>query len=398
MAADSAPERTRPTRRFAFVLVGYAFLVVMVGTTLPTPLYPIYQAEYGYSGLTTTVIFAVYAIGVIAALLLFGRLSDQIGRRPVLLGGIVCSALSAVVFLLSGSLTPLLIGRFLSGLSAGVFTGTATATLLDLVPDRRRPHAGLVAAVVNMLGLGLGPVLAGLLAEFAPAPLRLPYAVSLALLVPAALGVALQAEPRPGSGRVDVRPQRLRVPPAARSLFVRASIAGFAGFAVLGLFSAVSPLFLGEVLGVHDHAVVGLVVFALLGTSTLGQVLTSRGSEHRALRGGSLVLAVGTALVGASLALASFPLLLAGAVVAGFGQGASFRAGLTSVGRISPPDQRAEVSSSFFVICYVAISIPVIGVGALAQAVGLVAAGTAFSALVVLLALIAVALLRGPAD
>lgn len=394
MTGEAGPRRSLFGGATSFVITGYAFLVVMLGTTLPTPLYPLYQHRFGFNGLITTIIFAVYALGVIVALLLLGRLSDQIGRRPVLLAGIAASAASALVFCVAGGLVPLLLGRFLSGLSAGIVTGTATATLLDLVPEERRARAGLVGASVNMLGLGLGPLVAGLLAQFAPHPLLLPYLASLLLLAPAALGVALTPEPRPGSGRLDLRPQRLRVPARARPLFVRAVIAGFAGFAVLGLFSAVSPLFLGEVLNVHRPAVVGAVVFSLLFSSTLGQVLTSGVSEQRALRGGSLVLAVGTALVGGSLLAMSFPLLLLGAVVAGFGQGATFRAGLTAVGRSSPTEQRAEVSSSFFVICYVAISIPVIGVGALGQATGLVTAGTVFSAVVVLLALVAVVLLR----
>jgi MFS family permease len=383
----------------AFGLVGYAFVVVMLGTTLPTPLYPIYQQRYGFTGLITTVIFATYAVGVVGALLVLGRLSDLIGRRPVLLTGLGFSAVSSVVFVLDpplwhGALGPLLIARFLSGLSAGVFTATATATLLDLAPKDRQPRAGLVAAAVNMLGLGLGPVLAGLLAQFAPWPLLMPYLASLALLVPAALGVPLMSEPRPGTGRFGLRPQRLSVPERARALFVRAAIAGFAGFAVLGLFTAVSPMFLGQVLGVRQPAVVGVVVFTLFLGSTLGQVASTRASEHVALRGGALVLALGTVLIGVSLPLASFPLLVIAAVVAGLGQGGSFRAGLTAVGRVSPEDQRAEVNSTFFVVIYVAISIPVIGVGALAQAVGLVDAGVVFSAVVVVLALVAVASLR----
>jgi len=201
-------------------------------------------------------------------------------------------------------------------------------------------------------------------------------------------------EPRPGTGRFSLRPQRLSVPDRGRALFVRAAIAGFAGFAVLGLFTAVSPMFLGQVLGVRQPAVVGAVVFALFLGSTLGQLASTRASEQVALRGGALVLALGAVLVGVSLPLASFPLLVIAAVVAGFGQGGSFRAGLTAVGRVSPEDQRAEVSSTFFVIIYVAISIPVIGVGALAQAAGLVEAGVVFSAVVVLLALVAVGLLR----
>src|SRR5436305_4691565 len=124
--------RRRITGTPAFVIAAYAFAATMLGTTLPTPLYALYQRRYGFTELVVTVIFAVYAGGVIAALMLFGRLSDEAGRRPVLLAGLALSALSAVVFLLAQGLAPLLVGRVLSGLSAGIFTGTATATLVDL--------------------------------------------------------------------------------------------------------------------------------------------------------------------------------------------------------------------------------------------------------------------------
>src|SRR5205807_4344559 len=123
--------RTRQLGRSpAFALTAYAFAVTMLGTTLPTPLYPLYRVRFGFSELMITVIFAIYASGVIVALVLVGRLSDEIGRRPVLLPGLAFSALSAVVFLLAQGLVPLLVGRVLSGFSAGTFTGTATATLV----------------------------------------------------------------------------------------------------------------------------------------------------------------------------------------------------------------------------------------------------------------------------
>ncbi len=193
----------RVDRRAAFLLAAYAFAVTMAGTTLPTPLYGLYQAKFGFSELMITVIFATYAAGVITALLLFGRLSDQIGRRRTLLPGLAFSAASAVAFLLAQGLVPLLLGRLLSGLSAGIFTGTATATLLDLAPPEGRARATLVATVVNMGGLGLGPLLSGCLAEWGGSPLHLPFWVDLALLVPAGDRGLADA----GAGRAHLAPQ-----------------------------------------------------------------------------------------------------------------------------------------------------------------------------------------------
>lgn len=385
--------RARPAVSHAsgFALVAYAFMVTMIGTTMPTPLYPIYQAEYGFSALTITVIFAVYAAGVIAGLIVFGPLSDQVGRRRVLLPGLLVAAVAPVVFLLPGGLPTLLLGRVLSGVAAGVFTGTATATLIDLAPHDRRNRAGLVAAAVNMGGLGLGPPLAGMLAEYAPNPLVLCFVVDLVLVLVAIIGVLRIPEPVQLPEHPRLRPQRLRVPVQTRPTFVRAVIAGFAGFCVLGLFTAISPSFLSQVLGVHNHAGVGFLVFSLLGASTVGQVLASLTDRRRALLTGCVVLAVGAVCIAVSLVTASLALLVAGAVVAGLGQGASFRSALTSIGNAAPAEHRAEVSSSFFVAIYIAISLPVIGVGALEPVTGLVGAGTGFALVIGALALVAFA-------
>lgn len=387
----SAAPAERIGRGPAFAIVAYAFAVAMLGTTLPTPLYAIYQSRWSFSALVLTVVFATYAVGVIAALVLFGRLSDQVGRRRALLPGLGLSALSAVMFLLAHGLALLFVGRLLSGLSAGIFTGTATAALVDLAGDERRGRATLVATACNMGGLGLGPLLAGLLAQFAPAPTRLPFAVDLALLVPAAAGVWAMPEPVAELSPARLRVQGVHVPSEVRATFVRAAMAGFAGFALLGLFTAVAPSFLGEVLGMGSHALSGAVVFAVFAASTAGQLASQRVSQRLALPVGAGVLVVGMGLIAGALAAGSLALLVAGAVTAGLGQGVSFRAGLGAVNAGSPPERRGEVASSFFVVLYVAISIPVVGIGVAADAFGLRPAGVAFSAIVAGLALAALA-------
>lgn len=362
----------------------------MLGATLPTPLYPIYEQRLGFGGVMVTVIFAAYAVGVTLALLLFGRLSDQLGRRAVLLPGVALAAVSSAVFLVPDSTTALFVGRVLSGLSAGIFTGTATAAIVDLAPEGRQRRYSLLAASVNMLGLGLGPVVAGALAQFAPAPLVLPYVVHIVLVLVVGAALVAVAEPlETAGGPVSWRPQRVAVPPEVRGVFVRAAIAGFAGFAVLGLFTGVSPSFLTQVLHVEDHVVGGLVVFTLFGASTLGQLASSRLGERPALLLGCATLVVGVLLVGTALGLASLALLVAGAAVAGIGQGMSFRAGLGAVSAASPPARRSEVTSTYFLVLYVGISLPVIGEGVAAAAFGLVPSGMVFAGAVAVLGVVA---------
>jgi MFS family permease len=353
----------------------------------------LYRQRFGFSELMITVIFATYAVGVIAALLLFGRLSDAIGRRPVLLAGIASSAASAAAFLLAQGLAPLLAARFLSGLSAGIFSGTATATLVDLAPPDHRGRATLVATTANMGGLGCGPLLSGVLSQWAPSPLRLTFWVDIALLIPAAIALWAMPDPVQRSDRPRLRLQALSVPREVRHTFLRVALAGSAGFAVLGLFTAVSPAFLGQQLGVRSHAVVGLVVFALFAASTAGQVALNWVTEAVALPLGCGALIAGMGLLALGLAVSSLALLVLGAVVAGSGQGLSLRAGLAAVNAEAPASRRAEVASSFFVIAYVAVSLPVVGEGVLADAAGLRPAGLVFAAVVAVLSAVVLVLL-----
>jgi predicted MFS family arabinose efflux permease len=367
----------------------------MLGTTVPTPLYPDYQARLGFGPLTVTIVFATYAVGVLVALLAFGRASDTIGRRPTLLGGLGAAALSGLVFLLAApvtdhglGLTLLIIGRFLSGISAGIFTGSATATLADYAGSEHKTRASLVAAVANIGGLGLGPLVAGALAKQVPHPLVVPYAVHLGLVAVAAALLAVVPETVRIDGPRRLTVQRLEVPDQLRAIFIQAGTAGFAGFAVLGFFTAVTPATLA-VLGHHDPLVTGAVVFVVFAASALGQVASLPMPVRSALLTGTAVLIVGVGGVGAGIGLKALWLLVAGGAVAGLGQGLSFRSALGSVTGASPSDRRASVSSSFFALCYVGISLPVVGIGAASAAYGLVRTAEVFAGIVAVLALAA---------
>jgi MFS family permease len=233
-----------------------------------------------------------------------------------------------------------------------------------------------------MGGLGCGPLLAGVLAQWAPHPLRLPFWIDLGLLIPAALGILLIADPVQRTRRPRLRPQSLAVPAQMRATFVTAALAAFAGFAVLGLSTAVAPAFLGQALGVKSLAVIGVVVFGVFVGSTAGQLLLEVVPDAAAVPAGCGGLIAGMGLLAAGLAVSSLALLVTGAVLAGVGQGLSFRAGLAMVNAQAPPEQRGSVASSFFVVAYVAISIPVIGEGVLAELTSLRTAGLVFAAVV----------------
>jgi MFS family permease len=378
--------KTVPRTRYAFALLAYAFAAIMVGTTLPTPMYALYADRMHFDVLTTTVIYATYAGGVLFALLAFGRWSDAIGRRPVLLAGIICALASAAVFLAADSVTLLLVGRVLSGLSAGLFTGTATAAVIEAAPPNWHTRAAAVATAANVGGLGGGPLLAGLLVQYAPQPLHLTFIVHIVLVLLAAVAVLVVPETSERTGSLGL--QRLSVPPEVRGVFIIAAIAAFAGFAVTGLFASVAPAFLSGVVGVGNHAVAGAVASAVFLASAAAQLFAGRIAPQRAVVLGCAILVVGMVILTVALHLSSLWLLVAAAIVGGIGQGISFSRGLAAVAELTPSGRRAEISSAYFVVAYVAISLPVIGEGLAARVWGLRAAGVSFAIAVAILAIV----------
>ncbi len=376
-------------RRFGSALLAYAFAAIMVGTTMPTPMYALYADRMHFAVLTTTVIFASYAGGVLVALLAFGSWSDALGRRPVLLAGAVFAVASAVVFLFADDVPLLLVARLLSGLSAGIFTGTATAAVVEAAPPAQRDRAAALATIANIGGLGLGPLLAGVLVQYAPDPLQLAFLLHIVLVVLAVVAVLIAPETSARAGRI--RLQRLSVPAEVRPVFVTAATAAFAGFAVTGLFASVAPSFVSGVIGSSNHALAGATASSLFVASAVSQLWARRIAPARAVAVGCAILAVGMAMIAAALYLSSLPGLILAAVVAGVGQGISFSRGLAAVAELTPADRRAEVSSTYFVVAYVAISLPVVGVGFAAQHWGLRTAGTSFAVAIAVLALVCLA-------
>lgn len=379
--------------KWSFISATYAFLIVMMGTTIPTPLYPIYIETYDLSPLLITMIYAVYAIGVIGGLLVFGQLSDRIGRRYILLPGIILSALSALIFLLANSLLILFVGRVVSGLSAGLFTSTATVTLVNLAPQNKKSTASTLASLINMLGLGLGPLLSGVLVQYLPFPMRLIFIINFVILIPAFIGVWFMTEPIQNKRPFKLKVQKLSVPSEMKHTFIYTVIPVFAGFSMLGLFTSISPSFLGEILSIHHKAIVGTVVFLAFFASAIGQLLFKNIDDYKILIAGSITLILGVTCVALSLAFYSLTILILGAIISGIGQAFSFRAGLSLVNNKAPTKKQGEVTSSFFTVAYIALSIPVIGVGLLEREFDIQIAGIIFSIVIILLSFLTLILL-----
>jgi len=379
------PRARRDRPRLGFWLVAYAFMVTMAFSALPTPLYVLYQARDGFGPFTLTLVFATYAVGVAVSLLLAGHVSDWLGRRRVLVPAIAINVVSGVVFLTWPTVPGLLIARFVSGISIGMLTATATAHLSELHlsahPGASRSRADVVATAANLGGLGLGPLLAGLLAQFAPDPLHLPFYVAEVLMIVAALIMALvpetveRPEPRPA-----YRPQRVSVPPAARHTFLAAGGAGAVVFSLFGLFTSLAPSFLAGTLHDTSHALAGAVAFLMFGAAALSQILLARSPLRRQFQFGFAGLAVGIAAVTTAVWTVSLPLLLAGGALAGAGAGAVFKGSVSTVINIAPAGSRGEALAGLFLASYLGLAIPVVGLGVATQYLSAPVALLVFSA------------------
>jgi MFS family permease len=335
--AQATQLSSRPSRRrTAFWLLAFVFAATMFGTTLPTPLYVIYQARWHFSAAMVTMIFAVYAAAVLAALLLAGRSSDQAGRRPVLAVALGAAALSTVAFILAPDEWVLLAGRALSGLAAGLMTGTATAAYL-----------AVLAAAGGCL-------------------MFIPETVSL-------------------RHRPALRFAGLGIPERGRGQFIAAAVAGFAAFALLGLFSSLAPGFIGGVLHQGSHAVQGAVVFGMFAVGTITQVALSRFPSRRVVLAGLGLFLASLALILTALTQAAMGLFLAGTAVGGVAVGAIFLGSLATANSLAPPGRRGHVVSTFFVACYAGLIIPVIGAGMLSGFTGTFPAVLAFALLLAIL-------------
>ncbi|MTD57063.1 MFS transporter [Amycolatopsis pithecellobii] len=375
-----------------FWLVAYTFAVTMAFSTVPAPLYVLYQAKDGFGSFTLTVVFAAYALGVIASLFLAGHISDWVGRRNVLVPAVLINVLAAVMFLTWSSVPALLAARFLSGLGVGALTATATAHLTELHlaarPGASRGRADLVATAANLGGLGVGPLVAGALAQYAGDPLHVPYLVFQALMLLGAVVLVLVPETVEATP-VKYRPQRLSVPRAARGRFFAAGAAALAEFAVFGLFVSLAPAFLANVLHQHSHVLAGAVSFAVFAAATGAQILLSRAGVRRQLSIGFGLLVSGIVLMTVAVQLPSLVLFVIAGVLAGGGAGAAFKGSVSIVLSIAMPEARGEALAGLFLAAYVGLAGPVLALGLATQLISLQAALAGFAALLlVILALV----------
>ena len=356
----------------------------LAGSSVPTPLYPLYQAEWGFSPITVTMIFGIYAVAVLAALLTVGSLSDYIGRRPVLLYATLVQAATMLMFATATSVTGLLFARVVQGLATGAAAAAVGAGMLDI--DRAR---GTTAnAVAPMTGTASGALIAGLMVQFLPAPTHLVYLMFFVIFVAQAAGAYLMPEtttPRSGA-LASLRPQ-FNLPSAVRTPFLIALPVLVASWSLAGFYGSLGPAMMRGLLGSSSSVLAGLTLFTLAGGGATAVLMLRNWQPRPMMMRGAGALLLGTCITLSAMALGSAAVFFAGAIITGTGFGLGFQGAVRSVVSHVGPQERAGVLSIIYVACYLAMGLPAVIAGfGVVYGGGLLATSEQYGAAVIVLA------------
>lgn len=346
--------------RAAFALQVSMLVLFLAASSAPTPLYAVYQAEWGFSPVTVTIIFGVYAVAVLAALLTVGSLSDHVGRRPVLFAAIGLQALALVVFATAEGVPALLAARIAQGLSTGAAVGALGAGLLDL----NRTRGTIANGVGSIAGTAIGAIGSGLLVQFLPAPTHLIYLTLLGILVLQGIGVVVMPESsaRAAGALASLRPQ-LGLPPSARRPLLLAVPALVAVWSLAGFYGSLGPSLVRGVVGSNAIVLGGMGLFVLAASGAVTVLFVHAAEPRTVVLLGTSALIGGVGLTLLAIAQTSTVVFVLGTAVAGVGFGAAFQGSLRSILPLAAAHQRAGVLSTIYVVCYLAMGLPAVVAG-----------------------------------
>ncbi|MFJ2979341.1 MFS transporter [Curtobacterium sp. NPDC087082] len=388
---SSGSRRTSaPYRRLALIGVVVASVAVAFGAGAGSPLFVVYQSAWGFPDWQLTTAFTVYAVTLLGTLLVAGRLSDHIGRRPVLIGALVLMLIASVLFLLADSIGWVIAARAVQGIATGAATSTFTAAIIELSSERHRRTMTVLTSAAPVGGLALGAFGGGIAAQFTPDPTA---AVFLTLGVVLLVGVAAvlaadETADRHAGALMSLRPV-LAVPGAARAWFAVLAPLTVAGWMFSGLFLGLGPRLDDGVFGIDGGTASAAVVALQPAAAAVAGMLFSRATARIATAVGAALLLLGAIGAGSAILSADLPLLVAAAVVGGSGQGAAFGSSLRILGPLADNATRGGLFAAVYLVAYAAYGVPVLVAGFFTGAVGLAGVGAAYAALVAIAAVAA---------
>lgn len=345
----------------------YSLLLILSGVALgvsglPAPLYGMYQDAWHLSPLSTTIVFAVYAVAALAAVLISGRVSDVIGRKPVLLGALVAMIVGLGVFLLADNMATLVVARVIHGAAVGSIVVAGAAALLDLRPDHGA-RAGQLSGVSFNIGMTVAIVGSSVLAQYAPHPMRTPYAVVAVLCAVVGVGVVALREPHSAKSRGPIRITKPAVPQEIRADFWFAALGVMASWSVLGVLLSLYPALASHQTEVHNLVFGGAVVGSTAFAAALVQLFATRVPARVAAITGDVGMAVALLLTVPALATHQWQLVLAAAALLGATFGLGFGGSLRHLSNVVPADRRGETMSAYYLLAYSAMAVPTIAAG-----------------------------------
>ncbi|MGW1376395.1 MFS transporter [Streptomyces sp. NPDC002446] len=365
-------------------------VAVMAHTAMPTPIYAIYTKEFGLTTLQVTEVYAIYALGVIAALVAFNSLSNTTGRRPLLMIGLLCSVASNLVFLNASSIAFLFVARLLTGLAAGVFMGTATVAAVEVAPENIARHSAVWATAANILGLGIGPVIGGLGTQFLDRPQNDLFLGHVSLIAVLAVLLLLTREPLSKSDRVPFSWKGPKPPSENRLTYTGLTMIGVSGMSTLGMLAGLTPHFLNSFYPGASGLAAGLVVGCGFGGSALAQFAFRRLTITRGLVSGVCVMTLGLLVLIAAIFFGSGVLFTSAALLTGLGQGLSIARSVQEISLKTSLSERVSAVNLYYVALYTGAAVPVIALAFIEKSFGLTTAGLTFCVFALAFAIIGV--------